>query len=219
MSTAKAATPGAKAPVAKKSVSAEIVMGKAAIDLNKAVAEAMKATEGLGTLVSQSEDLTLTISNQEAQIEELDIQFAEKERQLQLDLELKMKGSAEKTVQEYLASNKQRSISLQEYQEMTEKIAGAEALLTKTVTAETAKVRNEETARFNNEKKLLEAQHAATEAKNNASISVMEEKVKFLEQQNENLLDQINQERQASIERAKAGSIGNINLGGTNGGR
>jgi len=219
MSTGTKAAPGAKAPVAKKSVSAEIVMGKAAIDLNKAVAEAMKATEGLGTLVSQSEDLTLTISNQEAQIEELDIQFAEKERQLQLDLELKMKGSAEKTVQEYLASNKQRSISLQEYQEMSEKIAGAEALLAKTVSAEIAKVRNEETARFNNEKKLLEAQHAATEAKNNASISVMEEKVKFLEQQNENLLDQINQERQASIERAKAGSIGNINLGGTNGGR
>lgn len=218
MST-KPTTPGAKATAVKKSVTAEIVMGKAAQDLNKAVAEAMKATEGLGALVSHSEELTLTISNQEAKIEELDIQFAEKERQLQLDLDLKMKGNAEATVQAYLASNKQRSISLQEHQEMVDKIAGAEALLTKTVAAETAKVRNEETSRFNNEKKLLEAQHAATEAKNNAAISVMEEKVKFLEQQNAQLIDQINEERKASIERAKAGSIGNINLGGTTGGR
>ena len=218
MST-KTAAAGGKTPVAKKSVTAEIVMGKAAIDLNKAVAEALKATEGLGTLVSQSEDLTLTISNQEAQIEELDIQFAEKERQLQLDLELKMKGSAERTVQEYLAANKLRSISLLEHQENVDKIASAEALLTKTVAAEVAKVRNEESSRFNNEKKLLEAQHAATEAKNTASIDVMNEKVKFLQEQNAQLLHQIDEERKASVQRAQAGSIGTLNLGGSNGGR
>ena len=53
------------APAAKKtSVSAEIVMGKAAQDLHKAVAEALRATEGLSELVVKSEDLALTISNQ-----------------------------------------------------------------------------------------------------------------------------------------------------------
>lgn len=216
MSTAKEA---GKVPAKKSSVTTEVVMGKAAQDLHKAVAEAMKATEGLKTMVEESENLALKIANQESRIEELDIIFSEKERQLVLDLELKMKGRTEETVQAYLSSNNQRSISIEEFNQMEAKIKDADANLVKTVSAETAKVRNEESSRFNNELKLKEAQFAANEAKNNASISVLEGKVEFLEAQNRQLLDQINAERQASIERARAGAIGTLNVGSQNGGR
>ena len=216
MSTAKAA---GKAPAKKSSVSTELVMGKAAQDLHKAVAEALKATEGLNTLVEESENLALKIANQESRIEELEIAFSEKERQMILDLELKMKGRTEETVQSYLANNRQRSISIEEFNQMEAKIKDADATLAKTVAAETAKVRNEESSKFNNELKLKEAQFAANEAKNNASISVLEGKVEFLEAQNKQLLDQINAERQASIERARAVAIGTLNVGSQNGGR
>ena len=203
-----AKTPGAigTAPVAakKSSVATEIVMGKAAQDLHKAVAEAIKATEGLGTLVETSEELSLTIANQEAKIGELDIEFKEKERQMSLDLELKMRGRSEETVQDYLAKNRQRSISIEEFNAMDSRIKNADSELKSTVSAEVTKVRTEESARFNSERKLLEAQFQASEAKNNASISVLEGKVAFLEAQNKHLLDQINAERAASIERARA---------------
>lgn len=208
-----------KAPVKKSSVSTELVMGKAAQDLHKAVAEALKATEGLNTLVEESENLSLKIANQESRIDELEVAYTEKERQMVLDLELKMKGRTEETVQAYLSSNRQRSISVEEFNQMELKIKEADATLTKTVATEVAKVRNEESSRFNNELKLKEAQFAANEAKNNASISVLESKVEFLEAQNKQLLDQINAERQASIERARAGSIGTLNVGSQNGGR
>ena len=209
------------APAAKKtSVSAEIVMGKAAQDLHKAVAEALRATEGLSELVVKSEDLALTIANQEAKISELDVQFHEKERQMALDLELRMKGRAEHTVQEHLAANRQRSILIEEFTQMDTRIKNAENELKTTVAVETAKVRNEEKSRFESERKLLEAQHAATEAKNNASITVLEGKITFLEAQNHQLLDQINAERDASIQRAKAATPVYQTVGGpANGGR
>ena len=216
MSTAKAA---GKAPAKKSSVTTEVVMGKAAQDLHKAVAEALKATDGLKTMVEESENLALKIANQEDRIDELDVIFSEKERQLVLDLELKMKGRTEETVQAYLTNNRQRSISIEDFNQMEAKIKDADATLAKTVAAETAKVRNEESSRFTNELKLKEAQFAANEAKNNASISVLEGKVEFLEAQNRQLLDQINAERQASIERARAGAIGTLNVGSQNGGR
>jgi hypothetical protein len=202
-----------KAPV-KKSIASEVVIGKAAQDLTKAVAEISKALDGVKSLESRTEDLSLQISNKEAEIAQLDLDFKEKQRQMALDLELKMKGDAEATVTEYLRSKGRQAVAVTEYTEMTETIAKSRAEFEKTLASEIAKTAAMERSRYEAEKKLLEANQKAEQAANDAAIKALEQQVKFHETQSNIWKQQLEAERAASVERAKAGSIGNINLGG-----
>ena len=62
--------------------------------------------------------------------------------------------------------------------------------------------------------KLIEAEHKSTTIENSSKISTLEEKNGFLQSQVDKLYEQLNAERDASIERAKAGAVGAINVNG-----
>ena len=60
---------------------------------------------------------------------------------------------------------------------------------------------------------MLHSENKAIAAENASKIGVLAEKNKFLDEQVTKLYAQLDAERNAGIERAKAGSVGSINIG------
>ena len=101
----------AKPTTKKASVSTELVLGQAAQQITKAVAELNAVTGTIGKLSAQAEELTLLVANKEDAIEALTVAYAEKERQLNVDLDLSFKSNTERVVNEFLRSTGKVSIS------------------------------------------------------------------------------------------------------------
>ena len=203
-------------PTTKKaSASTAIVLGQAAQQISKAVNELNAATETVNKLATQAEELTLQVANKEAQISELDVQYAEKARQSEVDFNLSMKANQDRVVNDVLRSNGMESISSAELkalrQELADTKAGAEAETKKQVAIVSSTLK----AQFDNDLRFIQSENKAIAAENASKIGVLAEKNKFLEEQVTKLYTQLDSERQAGIERAKAGSIGNITVGDT----
>jgi hypothetical protein len=73
-----------------------------------------------------------------------------------------------------------------------------------------------EKSQFENDLRFIQSENKAVAAENASKIGVLAEKNKFLEEQVVKLYSQLDAERAAGIERAKAGSIGTITVGDTN---
>ena len=205
-----------KTTTKKTSVSSEIVFGQAAQQINKAVTELGNATSTINQLVSQVEELTLQISNKEAQIAELEVQYAEKARQAEVDFNLNIKANQERVVNEILRSNGMESISSAELKALRQELEATKANTDAEIKKQVAAATNAMKTTFENDLRFIQSENKAVAAENASKIGVLAEKNKFLEDQVTKLYLQLDAERAAGIERAKAGSIGNITVGDTN---
>lgn len=205
-----------KTTTKKTSVSSEIVFGQAAQQINKAVAELSNATSTINQLVNQTEELSLQISNKEAQIAELEVQYAEKSRQAEVDFNLSLKANQEKMVNEILKSNGMESISSSELKALRQELETTKAGVDAEIKKQVAVVSNTLKSQFENDLRFIQSENKAVAAENASKIGTLTEKNKFLEEQVVKLYQQLDAERAAGIERAKAGSIGNITVGDTN---
>lgn len=205
-----------KTTTKKASVNTEMVLGQAAQQINKAVTELNSATATVSQLVSQAEELTLLVANKEAQISELEVEYAEKARQAEVQFDLNMKANAERVVTGWLSSNDKvavlSSVLTTLQKELADTKAGADAETKKQV----AQVSNSLKAQYENDLRFLQSENKAVAAENASKIGVLAEKNKFLEEQVTKLYLQLDAERAAGIERAKAGSVGSINVGSDN---
>jgi len=203
-----------KTTAKKGSVSTELVLGQAAQQITKAVTELNAAVETVRTLTAQSEELTLQVSNKESQIAELEVQYTEKARQAEVEFDLNMKANADRVLSEYLRSNNKMAVTTAEWSSLQKELAdikaNAENETKKAVTVATSSLKSQ----YENDIKLLHSENKAIAAENASKIGVLAEKNKFLEEQVEKLYKQLDAERTASIERAKASSVGSINVTG-----
>lgn len=199
-------------PAKKASASTEVILGQAAQQMIKATAEMNTAASTLGKLAATSDELTLLVANKEDQIVALETEYAEKARQAKVDLEVSMKANTESVVNEYLASAGKVAIAKAELtaltKELTDTKVGAEAETKRQV----AIVTNTLSTQYANDKRFAESENKAVIAENASKIGVLQEKNKFLEEQTTKLFLQLEAERAAGVERAKAGSVGNINV-------
>lgn len=206
----------AKPTTKKASVTTELVLGQAAQQITKAVTELNGVTGTIGKLAAQAEELTLQVANKEEAIAALEVAYAEKERQLNVDLDLSFKANTERVVSEFLRSTGKVSISGEELQnlrqELAETKANADAETKKQVAQATASIKSD----YENAIKLLHSENKAVAAENAAKIGTLGTQNSFLQEQVTKLYAQLDAERQAGIERAKAGSVGSINIGDGN---
>jgi hypothetical protein len=205
-----------KTTTKKTSVSSEIVFGQAAQQINKAVSELGNATSTINQLVSQGEELTLQISNKEAQIAELEVQYTEKSRQAEVDFNLSIKANQERVVNEILRNTGMESISSAELKGLRQELETTKAGTDAEIKKQVAVVTNSLKSQFENDLRFIQSENKAVAAENASKIGTLMEKNKFLEEQVTKLYQQLDAERAAGIERAKAGSIGNITVGDTN---
>lgn len=205
----------AAARTAKKTnVATETVIGSAAVSLTKAVGEINAAVGAVKGLEERSEELSLQVANKTVQIEELDAQYTEKLRQKDVEFGLQFKENSAKVVGEFLSSNGDVAIAKTELNALRKDLEDTKANSTKEAEKAVAIVANKLKSEHESAIKLLESEHKGANIENTSKISSLETQNKFLESQLAKLYEQLDNERQASIERAKAGSIGAINVSG-----
>lgn len=202
-----------KTTTKKTSVSSEIVFGQAAQQISKAVSELNNATETVNKLALQGEELSLQISNKEAQIAELETQYTEKSRQAEVEFNLNLKANQDRVVNEVLRNGGMESISTTELKALRQELETVKANTDSEVKKQVAIVTNTLTSKFDNDVRFLQAENKAVAADNASKIGVLAEKNKFLEEQVTKLYTQLDAERAAGIERAKASAVGQITVG------
>lgn len=201
-------------PTTKKATaSTELVLGQAAQQITKAVNELVLATGTISKLSEQAEELTLLVANKEEAIALLDVQFNEKERQLSVDLDLSFKSNTDRVVTEYLKSTGKVSIQSVELDSLRQELHDVKSNINDQIKREVNSVVSGVKSDYENSIKLLHSENKAIAAENSSKIIVLAEKNKFLEEQTVRLYAQLDLERQAGIERAKAGAVGSINIG------
>lgn len=201
-----------KTTTKKTSVTTEVVLGQAAQQITKAVNELNQAVNTVNELSSQVEELSLLVSNKEAQIEELDVIYAEKARQAEVDLNLRLKFNAENVVLNWLRENGKTTISQTDLDKLNSELATVKNSVETEVKKAIAQTTSTIKTQYENEIKLIHSENKAMTAENSAKIGTLTTQNKFLESQVEKLYSQLEAERAAGTERAKAASIGSINL-------
>ncbi len=199
--------------IKKASTGTEIVLGQAAQQITKAVLELNNSVKTVNEMALKSEELTLLVANKEQQIAELAIEFEEKKRQLNVELDLSFKADTDTVVNSYLRSTGKEAISATELQSLRNELSETKANADAQTKKELAVVVNTLKSQYENEIKLIHSENKAIFAENASKIGVLAEKNKFLDEQVGKLYLQLDAERNAGIERAKAGSIGSINVG------
>jgi hypothetical protein len=199
-------------PARKASANTEVVLGQAAAQIAKAVNELKAATATVSTLSDQSEQLTMLVANKEEAISALEVEYAEKRRQADVELDLSFRANQERVVTQWLTSNGYTSIATSELTTLRSDLDTARTNTEATVKKEVATIVATLKTQYENEIKLIHSENKAVAAENAAKIGTLATQNKFLEEQVTRLYAQLDAERSAGIERAKAGSVGSINV-------
>ena len=199
-------------PARKASANTEVVLGQAAAQIAKAVNELKAATATVSTLSDQSEQLTMLVANKEEAISALEVEYAEKRRQADVELDLSFRANQERVVTQWLTSNGYTSIATSELTTLRSDLDTARTNTEATVKKEVATIVATLKTQYENEIKLIHSENKAVAAENAAKIGTLATQNKFLEEQVTKLYLQLDAERAAGIERAKAGSVGSINV-------
>jgi hypothetical protein len=204
-----------------KSVTSEVVMGRASQSINKAVVSLKEAFQHADSLEERFEDLSLKVANKEEELASIDLKIAEKERQSNVDLELKLRSNAERTVNDFLIQQGKIAVKQETYDELLDELTQLKSDMVTQIKAEVGKAEGIASSRYTNELKLKEAEFKAKEAGNAAEIESLKKEVIFLNAQLLKWEKALDEERKASVERSKASAIGNVTLGSdsTNGRR
>lgn len=188
--------------------STEVIIGAAAGKLNGALQSilgAVKEAEKIGTLIEEG---TLKVANLEVQVAEVGQDLANKKAQATLELKLAFEGDKQTFVNGYLQEKSLIAVPASELAAQQQKIAEVDAAITREVGKAVG------IANSANQSKIreLELTQKATEAENSARIKQQEEQIVFLKSQVEMWKGALDSERNAGVERAKAGAIGSVNV-------
>jgi hypothetical protein len=200
-----------------KSENTDVVISSAAAALVKATANIQEAFKSVDSLTETAENLTRDIAGKKAEIESLTETYQTKYRQSEVDFNLKLAEKKDATVTEYLKSVGKEAVESAAYKalqsELTKVVADRDAEVERAVAIENSRL----TRDFNSEKALLESQFQTSTVKQVAQIESLQKENASLTAQVTQLFKQIDAERAAGIERAKASAIGSVNVGTPNG--
>lgn len=203
-------------PVIKKGTpGTEAIIGQSVIALAKVSKDLKDAVSVVDTLATNAENLSAQIAEKEAQIVELNVTFAEKKRQAQITLDLDIQADANSKVLEVLGRQNKIAVPKDEYAELVEENSSLkDSVATESnKAAAIAKATAEKEGKIQLETQKL--QFDAQKAQMVAELSQKDNQIGFLKEQIEFLKDSIDAERVASVDRAKASSVGSINITGT----
>lgn len=197
----------------KGSVGTEQILGQAAQQITKAVNELNSATSTLDKLTQKSEELTLQVANKEEAIKALQVEYEEKERQLKVELDLNFKSNTDRVVTHYLATINKVAVPVSELEELRSELENNKQNSEELIKHEVSVLSDKLKQKYETEIKIMQSENKAITAENTAKLTSLKEQNSFLEKQVAKLYEQLESERNAGIERAKASSIGSINLG------
>lgn len=190
----------------------EQVIGSAQAKLAQSLKAYEQAQQQLAKLPEMITDYTLKIAQAENKLNQLVVEHNERKRQFDVELEVHKKQSIEKVVTNYLAGEQKIAVKHTDYEQLRADYAAALKDRDQEISREVGKATGIAENKAKRDAEVREAQYNAKEAENKAQITSLTNQVNTLTKEIESWKTQLNEERKASVDRAKASSVGAINV-------
>lgn len=190
----------------------EQIIGTAAAKLtaaSKAALDAWKQVEKIEEAVQTS---TLKLTDVEQKISESEVIYQQKLSQQKFDMELAFKTDQVKFCNDYLSTNNLISVRKEDYDKLNQSLTSLQSEFNAKVASEVNSVKETLQRNYENDIKLKESEFNARQAQNTADIDSLTRQLKAANDTAEQWREALVAERQAGVERAKAASIGSVNL-------
>lgn len=191
----------------------EIVIGAGAAKLESAIKTLLQVAPEIEKLSKITQEGTLEVVNLEDKIGGLKQDLTNKTAQNKIELQQAYDADQALFAEKYLQANNLTAIKGEELSELQDKLMDAtdnlETNVAKAVNGATSAMKKE----HENAVAIAKLEFEKKEAENNANLKQMGEQVKFLTEQVGYWKKALEDERTASVERAKAASIGTLNVG------
>lgn len=197
----------------KASVGSEVVLGSGVAELKKVATGITNAVATFNTLPEMLENMQIEIAAKEDRIAQLETEYVEKERQLSVSLNLKVKENEEAVVNKALEAAGKVGVLKAVWDATQQNLADYKEQFETRLKEGVDSASRGIAATYANKEKVTEAEYKAKEAENIAKITTLQGQITFLEGQVKQLLETMDKERAATVERAKAASVGAINFG------
>lgn len=202
-----------KAPVKKGNKTTELIIGAAAAKVEAAVKSLMNVApevEKLQTTIHQS---TLEVVNLEDKIGGLKQDYQNKVAQNKIEIEQQFTADQKSFVDTWMKNNGMTCLPANDLNKMRTDLTEATQNVDKTVASAVNAATSAMKKDHDNATAMAKLEFEKKEADNKAAITQLTEKVKFLEEQVGYWKEALEEERKAGVERAKASSIGTLNVG------
>lgn len=202
-----------KTPVKKGNKTTELIIGSAAAKVEAAVKSLLNVAPEVAKLQTTINQSTLEVVNLEDKIGSLKQDYANKVAQNKIEIEQQFKADEKAFVDNWMRSNGMTCLPAADLSRMktdlTEATQNVQETVNKAVNAATSAMKKD----HDNATAMAKLEFEKKEADNKASIVQLTDKVEFLEEQVSYWKQALEEERKAGVERAKASSIGTLNVG------
>jgi len=158
----------------------------------------------LHTHLYETQSLTYKIADAKLELDKIELDIKEKRRVAELDLDLELKANSLKKANEILTAQGFSSVKSDEYSKLVSDHTDLKLTFNEKVTAETAKAEKAAQASAAIQIRQKEMELQVKEAANVAAITSLTKENQILQTQAATYLQQLNDERKARIEEAKA---------------
>lgn len=204
----------AKKPSVVGNKTTESIIGAGASKLLNAVSSLQDVVKTLSNIDTIVEENTLKVVGLETTLAELEQQKKNTIAQNRIEIAQQFASDEQAFISDYLKNAGLVTIRPSEVDALKTELAntksGIEDQVKREVNAQVGAIR----AQFTNEAKMAALEHTTKEAQNLAKISQLEDRAAFLEEQVTSWKGALEAERTAGVERAKASSVGSINVTG-----
>lgn len=181
---------------------------KVADEITKIV-DALKHTTGI------HEDLTQDIAEKEQALNQLDTKFQEESRRRQVELELDFKEREASKVDQILKAQGKQAVNAGEYTVLVDSFNSLKTEFSKRLEEEAGKIRGMESAKTASAIKQAQLELQVKEAANTAAITSLTEKNSLLAEQVKDYKGQLDAEREARVQEARARGTAMVTVNGT----
>lgn len=203
-------TPTSK-PVGNKVT--EVIIGQAAGKLSTATKGIIDATVEISKLAEIANEQSLLIVDRQNKIAELNQELKNSIAQNRIEIQQAFEADQETFFEKYLAENGLTSVPETEYNELVESLRKMQISHEADIKAAESRAFGIANADKASALKIAQLEHEKKEASNIAEISHLKAQAANLNAQVEMLTKQLDEQRKATVEVAKAGSVGTINVG------
>lgn len=197
----------------------EAIIGAAHVKMQTAVKSLTEASKVFENFDQEIEAKTLKLTNLEAEIESQEEALKRKLEAVDYEVATRYKTNEAQFVNEYARMNDMTLLKTEDHKNLLKENETLKSEQESKIKSEVAKITASLTSDFENKTRIMEAEYRAKEATNTAEINSLKKETEFLRAQNLSWKEQLESERDASIERAKAGQIGTLNVGSGSNGR
>jgi alpha-glucosidase (family GH31 glycosyl hydrolase) len=217
MATAEKTTENAASIGRKGNAKTEAIIGKAAHKLATAHTSLTEALKQASTLQQLVDDATIAVTHKELELAEIEVKLNNAKAQADVELDLYKKTKAQDFVNEFLEKEGMQSVDKVKYAKLYNDYNSLQAEFENKLAAEVGKTKGILTSQFTSDVKLKEAEFNTKEATNKATIESLTNQLSAARNDAARWQQQLEAERTAQTERAKASAVGAVNINTPNG--